>query len=188
MASWNCCVAGTTFHGPHLAASQNTTVQGEMSGTNCNAAGRCANWSITSFNSAGQGVALNTTVTTPMTWLFGHALEAYRIDTCNELPGGTSSTASNFTLRRANGSTAAPPDWTDRLVPDVSPTCHRAVSHTATTATLQWNVVPPVCTPGARQTCCPFSAGCTCNGFQTCSSSGQWGTCMGATESPHPCR
>jgi hypothetical protein len=190
MASWNCCVTGTTWYStPFISAVAGTTVSGDMQGTGCNVAtGVCPNWSIVSRNSAGTTTTLATTTTQAQNWLFGHVLEAYGIDTCSELPASSPSVASGFVLRNAAGTTVSPPAWTNSLL-GVTPSCSYAISHTATTATLAWsNGGTMVCTPGDDRSCCPFPNGCSCNGDQICNAAGTgWGACMGAGQAGHPC-
>jgi len=190
MASWNCCVTGTTWHStPYISATPGTTVSGDMQGTGCNAStGVCPNWTIVSRNSAGSTTTLSTTTTQAQNWLFGHVLEAYNIATCSNLPASSPSVASGFALRNAAGTTVSPPAWTNSLL-SVSPSCSYSVSHTATTATLAWsNNGTQVCTPGADRSCCPFANGCSCLGDQTCNAAGTgWGACEGAGQAGHPC-
>jgi hypothetical protein len=41
--------------------------------------------------------------------------------------------------------------------------------------------------PGTSRLCCPFPLGCSCRGVQTCSETGEWGTCDGAGRKGQPC-
>jgi len=190
MASWNCCVTGTTWYStPFISATPGTTVSGDMQGTGCNAAtGVCPQWTIVSRNAAGSTTTLSTTTTQAQNWLFGHVLEAYNIATCSQLPASSPSVASGFVLRNAAGTTVSPPAWANSLM-TVSPSCNYAVSHTATTATLSWaNGGAQVCTPGDDRSCCPYANGCSCLGDQICNATGTgWGGCMGAGQAGHPC-
>jgi len=188
LASWHCCATGTTWHSTYLATSPGTTVSGDMTGTSCNSStGVCSNWTITSSNPSGQGVTLTTTTNEAMNWLFGGVLEAYFIDTCNELPDGLSTTFSGFSFRNASGTTVGTPAWSPRLLA-VSPSCSYAVSQTPTTATVSWVAIPQVCTPFTSRSCCPFSGGCGCLGEQICAADGgSWGSCDGAAPRCHEC-
>jgi hypothetical protein len=188
LASWHCCATGTTWHSSYLATSPGTTVSGDMTGTSCNSStGVCSNWTITSSNPNGQGVTLTTTSNESMNWLFGGVLEAYSIDTCNELPNGLSTTFSGFSFRNAGGTTVGTPTWTQRLLA-VSPSCSYAVSQTPTTATVSWVAIPQICTPFTSRSCCPFGGGCGCLGEQTCAADGgSWGACEGAAPRGHEC-
>jgi hypothetical protein len=182
IASWNCCATGTTWHSSYLAAVAGTTVSGDMTGTNCSSSGVCTNWTIISSNPDGSGVSLQTTVTEAMNWLFGNVLEAYSIDSCNQLPASAPVTASAFSFRTApNGTSAATPTWVQHTTSQ-TPSCSYGVSSTASTASLSWAAASQVCTPGDDRLCCPFSGGCGCQGDQICNASGTaWGSCTGAT-------
>jgi hypothetical protein len=142
LESWNCCVAGTTTHSSAIPATPGTTVEGEILGKSCNpATGVCPGWSIVTRNAEGASVTLDTTVSTPMEWLVGHALEAYGIETCDELPPGGSSVASDFKLRDVRRFSRPAPAWGhhSRSTP---PSCGWSVAHTSTTATLSWTSAP----------------------------------------------
>ncbi len=41
--------------------------------------------------------------------------------------------------------------------------------------------------PQPGRWCCPFVEGCSCLGYQTCRSNGQWGVCQGAGRRGQPC-
>jgi hypothetical protein len=138
LESWNCCVDGTTTHSGSIPAVAGSTVSGDMQGTNCNTlTGVCTNWSIVSRNAAGASVTLNTTVSTAMSWIAGHAFEVYGIDTCDELPPNGSSVISGFVFRDVFGINRATPQWRD-VVDDETPACLFGASHTASTGTLTW--------------------------------------------------
>lgn len=190
LASWNCCATGTTWHSTYLATSPGTTVTGDMTGTNCNSSGVCTNWTITSSNPNGQGVTLTTTTSDAMNWLFGGALEAYSIDTCNELPDSLSppsTTFSGFGFRTASGTTVGTPTWNPHVMAQ-SPSCSYAVSAPSTSATLSWIAVPQVCSPFSERPCCNLGGGCGCAGTQTCAADGRsWGACEGALPKGHEC-
>jgi hypothetical protein len=190
MASWNCCVTGTTWHSAtYLPASAGTTVSGDMQGSGCNTStGVCSNWSIVSRNSSGTTTTLNTTVNQAQNWVFGHVLEAYNIGGCGAMPSTDQSVASGFVLRNVAGTTLATPNWTN-TVASVSPSCSWAAVHTGTSATLSWNNSGYlVCTPNADRSCCPYANGCSCLGDQICNASGTgWGACVGAGQAGHPC-
>ncbi len=104
VASWNCCVDGSTNHSAPVAVNAGDVIAGTMSGTNCSA-NICANWSIVSADQTSGG---STTLTTTAAgqrfdWVFGAALEAYGISTCAQLPGGGSASFENIDARDMSG-------------------------------------------------------------------------------------
>ena len=59
---------------------------------------------------------------------------------------------------------------------------HVASGHLTISALFNTPPPPPVCTPGTTRACCTCPPGrCSDPGEQTCSSSGQWGGCVGST-------
>ena len=140
LASWNCCLDGTTHHSGYLTAVPGTTVAGDMTGTNCSPSGVCTDWTIVS-RSALATVSLQATVNVKMDYLAGAVLEHYQLNTCDQLPASPSTTFSDFRFRLANGAAVAPPAWT--LKTGGTPACDYRASTTASTATLAWDSSPP---------------------------------------------
>lgn len=129
LASWNCCVSGTTYHSSFIAAP-GSTVSGDIGGTGCASSGVCSSWQIVSYDySSEQSTTLNTSAYgVAMNWVFGGALEAYDISACSQLPGGTV-TFSDFYIDVApSGAHVATPAWTSSYW-GASPSCGYSLSY-----------------------------------------------------------
>lgn len=132
LASWNCCVSGTTQHTAFIKVT-GSVVSGDIGGNNCNSAGVCNNWQIVSYDHGSQrSVTLNTTAFgVALNWIFGAAFEAYGVTSCNQYPG-TSSLFSGFYINKApSGAHVATPAWSPWVGSGLSPACGYSVSQSA---------------------------------------------------------
>ena len=110
-ASWNCCSVGNTYHSSYAAVT-GSTVSGDVSGNGCStSSGVCSSWAITTYDYGSQrSVTFNTNAGgRKMNWVFGGALEAYSISSCNQWPG-TSVKYRNFYLENV-GNVRKYPSW-----------------------------------------------------------------------------
>lgn len=187
IASWNCCLAGVTWHSAFLPTFPGAYIRGYMQGTNCLLSGVCTSWTITATNPDGGSVSLQTTVSSPMDYLVGSALEAYNLNTCSQLPASSSVTVAGFVLRTPLGANIAVPAWNPRQGFQ-TPQCSYNIASPGSVS-LGWSASPQVCTPNSWQDCCSFAKGCSCDGTQTCRSDGTgWGACIGATPIGNICQ
>lgn len=125
MASWNCCVEGNVTHTDIVPVSPGDVLAGSMTGTNCNAAGVCANWRIDTLNTRNnQLVRLDTTsYNQTLEWIFGAALEVYGLTECAQLPPSNGISFTNINTATVAGGAVTFP-WffspPSGLVPDCS--------------------------------------------------------------------
>ncbi|RDD80262.1 hypothetical protein DVJ77_18210 [Dyella tabacisoli] len=137
LASWNCCVDGTTFHSDPINASDGDQVIGDTYST-CAPGVSCSNWAIVSTNvSTGQNSTLNTDPYGALTWVFGGVLEAYGVDTCDQYPASGSISFTDIGVYTLDGNPVASPPWNNSYpVGSQSPQCNYGVSATSSTSTL----------------------------------------------------
>jgi hypothetical protein len=93
LASWNCCVNGSTQHTKAIPTSAGHEIFGQITCTNTNGAvcyrfqvntvDQTTNKQITLLNASSFGLTFN--------WAFGAALEVYNLNYCDEYPETTSS-------------------------------------------------------------------------------------------------
>ncbi len=103
--SWNCCVSGTTFHGPSVNVNAGDTIFGSIAGTGCDTTtGICSTWNIlTEDATTGASATLATSAQgNVMGWAYGGALETYYVNTCSDLPNASFVTFSNIVLENTS--------------------------------------------------------------------------------------
>jgi hypothetical protein len=137
LASWNCCVDGTTFHSDPIPASAGDTVVGDTYAT-CAAGQACSTWKIDSRNTTtGQTSSLTTNPYADLTWVFGGVLEVYNVSTCGEYPGGPI-TFRNIQVYDRNNTRVASPPWQGSNTSGINPQCNYGLSTTSTSATISY--------------------------------------------------
>ncbi|UPG95049.1 hypothetical protein [Luteibacter aegosomatissinici] len=137
LASWNCCVDGTTFHSDPVAAKAGDVVVGDTYST-CAAGQACSTWKIDSRNTTtGQTSSLTTNPYADLTWVFGGVLEVYNVSTCGEYPGGPI-TFRNIQVYDRNNTRVSNPPWQGSDTSGIDPQCNYGLSTTATSATISY--------------------------------------------------
>jgi hypothetical protein len=137
LASWNCCVDGTTFHSDPVPARAGDTVVGDTYST-CAAGQACSTWKIDSRNTTtGQTSSLTTNPYADLTWVFGGVLEVYNVSTCGEYPGGPITFRNIEVYDRDNTRVASPP-WQGSDTSGINPQCNYGLNTTATSATISY--------------------------------------------------
>jgi hypothetical protein len=137
LASWNCCVDGTTFHSDPIPASAGDTVVGDTYST-CAAGQACSTWKIDSKNTTtGRTSTLTTNPYADLTWVFGGVLEVYNVSTCGEYPGGPI-TFSNIQVYDRSNTRVSNPAWQGSDTSGINPQCNYGLSTTATSATISY--------------------------------------------------
>ncbi|QWT19029.1 hypothetical protein KPL74_14910 [Bacillus sp. NP157] len=137
LASWNCCVDGTTFHSDPVPANAGDNVVGDTYST-CAAGVACDTWKIDSRNTTtGQTSSLTTNPYADLTWVFGGVLEVYNVSTCGEYPGGPTTFHDIEVYDRNNNRVASPP-WQGSDTSSINPQCNYGQNTTASSATLSY--------------------------------------------------
>ena len=137
LASWNCCVDGTTFHSDPISASAGDVVVGDTY-SNCAPGVSCSSWNIDSRDTTtGQTSTLTTNPYADLNWVFGGVLEVYSVATCNQYPGGPI-TFSNIQVYDRNNNRVSNPPWQGSDTSGITPQCNYGLQTTATSATLSY--------------------------------------------------
>jgi hypothetical protein len=125
LASWNCCVKGTTQHSKFITTKAGGTVSADIGGSSCSSNGVCSKWQIVSYDwSSGRSVTLDTSAYgVPLNWLFGGVLEVYGITNCDQLPGGTVRFSDFYVTKAPSGTHVKLPKWNISVNTNASPAC-----------------------------------------------------------------
>jgi hypothetical protein len=89
IASWNCCVSGTTFEAPPQPVSPGDTILGYMIDTCAPGTLSCSSWDVVTWDlQNGKFSQLINTSSFGQTfnWAFGGVLEVYNIAQCSDYP------------------------------------------------------------------------------------------------------
>ncbi len=137
LASWNCCVNGTTYHSDPINVSSGDKVTGDTYST-CAAGVSCSTWAIVSKDvTTNKSTTLNTNPYSSLTWVFGGVLEAYGVDTCNQYPRSGSISFTSIAVYNLNKVQIASPSWShDMPVGSQSPQCNYGITATSSTTNL----------------------------------------------------
>ncbi|WP_133116946.1 hypothetical protein [Paraburkholderia acidicola] len=112
MASWNCCVSGTTYHSDPINVSAGDGIVGDTHSTCAAGTQNCGTWAIVSKDlHTGQSTTLNTNPQGSLTWVFGSVLEAYGIDTCDQYPQNGLINSYDIGVYDINQTQIASPPW-----------------------------------------------------------------------------
>ncbi|WP_266159709.1 hypothetical protein [Dyella silvatica] len=138
MASWNCCVSGTTYHSNPINVSKGDKITGDTYST-CAAGVSCTKWAIVSTDTTtGKSTTLNTNPYSTLTWVFGGVLEAYGIGTCSQYAGSPIN-FTNIKVYDINKVQVASPPWAGtNVIGSGAPQCNYKIASTASTATLSY--------------------------------------------------
>lgn len=139
MASWNCCVSGTTYYSDPINVSVGDKIVGNTQ-SSCGAWPSCATWAITSTDeTTGQSTTLNTDPYAALTWVFGGVLEAYGISSCTQFPASQPLVFSNIQVYDINNNLVASPPWGASYdVGSTRPQCNYKISTTSGSVTLAY--------------------------------------------------
>jgi hypothetical protein len=141
MASWNCCMQGTTWESTPINVSPGDTVLGGIV-PNCKPGGNyCATWDVVSEDrNTGQKTTLAKTPAAGQTWnwAFGAVTEDYSVQTCDDFPANTQVTFLVH-LYDQNRKLIANPGWTGSPAgPGVQPQCNYGLKVTPTKETVEY--------------------------------------------------
>ncbi len=111
IASYNCCKNNNLLHSTPIAVSSGQSIYSWISGNSPNGTGVCSGWSI----GTGVGSAVTTLNTSsfgqPADWAFAGVLEAYRLNSCAQLPPSGAITFDYISLETAISNIWLYPTW-----------------------------------------------------------------------------
>ncbi|WP_206064268.1 hypothetical protein [Oleiagrimonas sp. C23AA] len=139
LASWNCCVSGTTYHSAPVAAHTGDVVVGDTYST-CAAGVDCSTWKIDSRDTTtGQTSSLTTNPYADLNWVYGGVLEVYNVSTCSEYPASSPIVFHNIQVYRRDGSRVASPPWNSSAdTSGINPQCNYNLSSMPSSVTLSY--------------------------------------------------
>lgn len=139
MASWNCCVSGTTYYSNPISVSAGDQITGDTKST-CGAWPSCATWAIISTDeTTGGSTTLDTDPYAALSWVFGGVNEVYSVSSCAQLPASGSITYSSIQVYDINNNRIASPPWVNEYdVGSQKPQCSYNIASSASTVTLSW--------------------------------------------------
>jgi hypothetical protein len=132
IASWNCCVSGTTYESTPQHASPGDTILGYIFDT-CKAGTlTCGTWDVVTWDlQNGKFTQLINTSNFKQTfnWAFGGVLEVYNIKQCADYPsngtywGSHAMSFNEIGLYDDSFKVVANPNWTITTTPGLTPAC-----------------------------------------------------------------
>jgi len=152
IASWNCCITGTTFYSTPITVNVGDTILGSINMTCSAGTESCGTWNVTTEDDTlAKTTILSKTSSYGQTFNWAAiALEAYYIVQCNDYPPGGSLTFSDIGLYNYD-LVQITPSWTTVVPPSgATPQCGYGVQTTPTSVTLDFATtsppLPPLCT------------------------------------------
>jgi hypothetical protein len=135
IASWNCCVSGTTFEAPAVRVNPGDTILGYMFDTCGWGTFSCSSWDVVTWDlQNNQSSVLTNTSSFGQTfnWAFGGVLEVYNIAQCSDYPnnptgftgGGHSISFNEIALYTYKGKQAAPAWTLNQWATGLTPQCN----------------------------------------------------------------
>jgi hypothetical protein len=114
IASWNCCVSGTTWHSTIVNVNAGDTIYGSMKSNCAGGALSCATWNITTTDkTSGSSTTLSNTPNNGQSfnWAFAGALEVYNISQCSDYPPNAGIAFSTVQLYDNKFNLISSPSW-----------------------------------------------------------------------------
>ena len=144
IASWNCCISGTTYESSPVRASSNDTIKGTVQSTCSAGTLSCASWDITTEDvSSSQSTTLSQSSSDGQTfnWGFAGAVEVYSIAQCSDYPPNGSITFSSLALYDDNFNQISSPGWSlDNWSSGLTPQCGYGGEEAATQVALTYGL------------------------------------------------
>jgi hypothetical protein len=131
IASWNCCVNGTTYEAPPQHVSPGDTVLGYIYDTCAKGTLSCSSWNVVTYDlqNGKQSKLMNTSsFKQTFNWAFGGAVEVYNIKQCSDYPsngnywGGHAISFNEIGLYDYN-LTHISPSWSVTVTQGLTPQC-----------------------------------------------------------------
>ena len=140
VASWNCCMSGTTWYSTPVDVNVGDTIKGTISPTCKPGKKYCATWNvITKDVTTGQKTTLAKTPANGQSWnwAFGAVSEDYGVTQCSDFPNNSGLT---FTVQLYDqkGNLISNPNWQGVQVTNGPPTCKYGWKITKTKETVKY--------------------------------------------------
>ena len=151
IASWNCCLSGTTQHSEFVPVNVGDTIAGSIQST-CGAGTlSCPAWNITTTDeTTGGSIVLSNTPSEGQTfnWAFAGVLEVYDVSQCSDYPPNSGTIFSNLYLQDNTFTPIANPGWTfDNQSAGLTPQCSYGGQAYGAQVELNYGSTPPALPP-----------------------------------------
>lgn len=141
VASWNCCMQGTTWESHPVKVSPSDTILGTIISMCKKGLNYCDNWKVISQDATtGKKTTLRKTPAAGQVWNwgFGAVLEVYGVRQCSDFPANDSVVFA-VQLYDQNRNVISNPGWTGTPAgAGTSPNCNYGLNVTATQETLEY--------------------------------------------------
>jgi len=128
IASWNCCVSGTTYHSSPINVNPGDLLLGTIRSTCSPGVLSCATWNITTEDETlGKSTTLNNSSADGQTfnWAFAGALEVYYVVQCSDYPPNGAINYYGLALYDYNFNQISSPGWSiTNLSSGFTPQCN----------------------------------------------------------------
>ena len=152
IASWNCCIKGTTFHSAIVPVKAGDTILGTMKNTCTKGTLSCSTWNITTKDmTSGESTTLSKSPSSGQTfnWAFSGVLEVYSIAKCSDYPPNGGLTISDVQLYDDSFKLVSNPGWSISWDNTDSPQCNYGVTPSATKVALDYGTSTFSVTPAS---------------------------------------
>jgi hypothetical protein len=137
VAPWDCCRAGTVFHGDTVNVSSGDRISGYVAANVCTNPSNCTVNATIGINvDGGFATSMDTSSNNEvLNWIFGGVLETYNIDDCNKLPPTHTVSFTDVSVFDSSSNSWLKPTW--RNVQETT-TCVSSVTSSSNTVTINW--------------------------------------------------
>ena len=127
IASWNCCISGTTYESSPVSVKSGDTINGDIRSACFTGVESCGSWNIyTTDQTSGNSTALTLSKSDGQTfnWAFAGALEVYKVSQCNDYPPSYFMSFYDVQLEDYNGNIISSPGWSfNNFYSGLTPQC-----------------------------------------------------------------
>lgn len=159
IASWNCCVSGTTYESSPVTVNSGDAIYGTMQSTCSAGTLSCGSWNVvTDDATSNSSTTLSQTSSEGQTfnWAFAGALEVYSVSQCSDYPSNGSILFSGITVYDYNFNQVSNPSWSlDNWYSDLTPQCNYGGGESPTQVMLQYGQ------PQGQQAAAPYQSNLT---------------------------
>jgi hypothetical protein len=189
IASWNCCIKGTTYSSTQIVVKPGDTIHGAMKNTCASGTLSCSTWNITTTDkTSGKSTTLSNSASDGQTfnWALAAVLEVYDIAQCSDYPSNGGLKITDIQLYDDNFSLVSSPAWTsDNFDRSAIPQCNYNVAIDPTQVELEYSTATLSVTPAVTVAFGSVKVGSSDTEKFTVENTGN-GTLVGSVTVPSP--